>query len=73
MKILSGYYSIDIIKLKSDFFVKIISRNKVIVLYGVNDLNIINSNSEKIIEGYKQIIQKDYERNSFIDVGTIVL
>ena len=45
----------------------------IIVLYGVNDLNIINSNSEKIIEGYKQIIQKDYERNSFIDVGTIVL
>ena len=44
----------------------------IIVLYGVNDLNVIEANSQEIIEGYKQIIKKAHERNLLIYAGTII-
>ena len=44
----------------------------IIVLYGVNDINVINASSEEIIEGYKQIIQKAHEKNILIYAGTII-
>jgi lysophospholipase L1-like esterase len=43
----------------------------IIVLYGVNDLNVIKANSTEIIAGYKKIIQKAHERNILIYAGTI--
>ncbi len=44
----------------------------VIVLYGVNDLNVIEANSNEIISGYKEIIKKAHERNLLIYGGTII-
>ena len=44
----------------------------IIVLYGVNDLNVLNATSEEIISGYKTIIQKAHKNNIFIYAGTIL-
>lgn len=44
----------------------------IIVLYGVNDINIFYISSAEIIEGYKKIIQKAHEKNLLIYVGTVI-
>lgn len=44
----------------------------IIVLYGVNDINIFYISSEEIIEGYKKIIQKSHEKNLLIYVRTVI-
>ena len=44
----------------------------IIVLYGVNDLNVLNSTSKEIIEGYREIIEKARIKNILIYAGTII-
>ena len=44
----------------------------IIVLMGVNDINVINSTSEKVISGYKQLIKKAHEKNILIYGATIM-
>lgn len=44
----------------------------IIVLYGVNDLNVLNATSEEIISGYKKIIQEAHQNKILIYAGTIL-
>ena len=44
----------------------------IIVLMGVNDINVKNSTSEKIISGYRQLIQKAHEKKILIYGATIM-
>ena len=44
----------------------------IMFLFGVNDINGLNANSDIIISTYKQVIQKAHERNIFIYAGTIL-
>ena len=44
----------------------------IIVLMGVNDINIKNATSEKVISGYKQLIKKSHEKKILIYEATIM-
>ena len=44
----------------------------IVVLYGVNDLNTLNSTSSQIISAYKSIIKQAHEKNIYIYSGTIL-
>ena len=44
----------------------------IVVLYGVNDLNTLNSSSSQIISAYKSIINQAHEKNIYIYSGTIL-
>ena len=44
----------------------------IIVLYGVNDLNILDKSSSQIISAYKSIIKLAHEKNLYIYSGTIL-
>ena len=44
----------------------------IMVLYGVNDINLLNATSSEIISAYKQIIQEAHNNNLFIFAGTIL-
>jgi lysophospholipase L1-like esterase len=44
----------------------------IVVLYGVNDLNVLNRKSSQIISAYKSIIKKAHEKNIYIYSGTIL-
>jgi len=44
----------------------------IIVLMGVNDINVKNSTSEKVISGYKQLIRKAHKKRILIYGATIM-
>ena len=44
----------------------------IIVLYGINDINDLNSTSSEIILVYKKLIEKAHKNNIFIYAGTIL-
>jgi lysophospholipase L1-like esterase len=44
----------------------------IVVLYGVNDLNVLNRTSSQIISAYKSIIKQAHEKNIYIYSGTIL-
>ena len=44
----------------------------IMVLYGVNDINLLNETSSNIISTYKQIIKEAHKNNIFIFAGTIL-
>ena len=44
----------------------------IIVLYGVNDINVLNVTSSQIILAYKTLIEKAHKNNIFIYGGTIL-
>ena len=44
----------------------------IVVLYGVNDLNVLNRSSLQIISAYKSIIKLAHEKNLYIYSGTIL-
>ena len=44
----------------------------IIVLMGVNDINVKNATSEKVISGYKQLIKKAHEKKILIYGATIM-
>ena len=46
--------------------------NYIIILYGVNDINVLNLTYNEIIPTYKKLIKKAHERNIFIYAGTIL-
>ena len=44
----------------------------IVLLFGVNDINALNSTSSEIIPIYRTLIKKAHERNIFIYAGTIL-
>jgi lysophospholipase L1-like esterase len=44
----------------------------IVVLYGVNDLNVLNRTSSQIISAYKSIIKQAHKTNLYIYSGTIL-
>jgi lysophospholipase L1-like esterase len=44
----------------------------IVVLYGVNDLNVLNRTSSQIISAYKSIIKQAHKKNLYIYSGTIL-
>ena len=44
----------------------------IIILFGVNDINVLNASSSQIINTYRKLIKKAHERNIFIYAGTIL-
>ena len=44
----------------------------IIVLYGVNDINVLNATSSQIILAYKKLIEEAHKNNIFIYGGTIL-
>ena len=44
----------------------------IMVLYGVNDINLLNATSSEVISAYKQIIKEAHRNNIFIFAGTIL-
>ena len=44
----------------------------IMVLYGVNDINLLNATTSEIISAYKQIIKEAHKKNIYIFAGTIL-
>lgn len=57
-------YSYDVLDIKGVTYI--------MVLYGVNDINLLNATSSDVISAYKQIIKQAHENNIFIFAGTIL-
>ena len=57
-------YSYDVLEIKGV--------SHIMVLYGVNDINLLNKTSSEVISAYKQIISEAHKNNIFIFAGTIL-
>ena len=57
-------FSYDVLDIKGVSFI--------MVLYGVNDINLLNATSSEVISAYKQIIKEAHKKNLFIFAGTIL-
>ena len=57
-------YSYDVLDIKGVTYI--------MVLYGVNDINLLNATSDEVISAYKNIIKLAHKNNIFIFAGTIL-
>ena len=44
----------------------------IMLLYGVNDINLLNATASEVISAYKQVIKEAHKKNIFIFAGTIL-